>query len=611
MDTRTSPHRLRIDALREAMSAAGVTGLLVPSADPHLSEYLPARWQARQWLSGFTGSMGTLALTLERAALFADSRYWVQAEAELAGSGIELVRIATGGSTAHVDWLAAQVPSGQVVAVDGAVLGLAAAQGLRAALERAGVRLRTDIDVVDRAWPGRPGLPTAPVYEHRAPHAPVARAAKLQAVREAMQRHGASHHLVSTVDDIAWITNLRGADVHYNPVFLAHLLVGTQRATLFVAEGKVDAALATTLAADGVDLAPYAEAGAALAALPAGATLLVDPKRVTLGLRERVPAGARVVEAINPSTLAKSRKTADEAAHIRETMIEDGVAMCEFYAWFEAELARRAAGAAGLPPLTELTVDEHLSAARARRPGFVGLSFPVIAGFAANGAMPHYRASPDSHATIAGDGLLLIDSGGQYLGGTTDITRVWPIGTPSAAMKRDYTLVLKGTMALSRTRFPRGTPGPMLDAIARAPLWEQGLEFGHGTGHGVGYFLAVHEGPQSISKAVPDASMAMEPGMITSIEPGVYRPGQWGVRIENLVMNVPARTPEGDTFAEMLEFETLTLCPIDTRCIERSLLRADEVAWLDAYHATVRERLAPRLDGAALAWLLGRTQALA
>ena len=610
MDTRTSPHRLRIDALREAMAAAGVTGLLVPSADPHLSEYLPARWQARQWLSGFTGSMGTLALTLERAALFADSRYWVQAEAELAGSGIELVRIATGGSTAHVDWLAAQVPAEQVVAVDGAVLGLAAAQGLRAALERAGVRLRTDLDVIDRAWPGRPGLPTAPVYEHRAPHAPVARAAKLQAVREAMQRQGASHHLASTVDDIAWITNLRGADVHYNPVFLAHLLVGPQRATLFVAEGKIDAALAAALAADGVDLAPYAEAGAALAALPAGAVLLVDPKRVTLGLRERVPAGTRVVEAINPSTLAKSRKTADEAAHIRETMIEDGVAMCEFYAWFEAELARRAAGATGLTPLTELTVDEHLSAARARRPGFVGLSFPVIAGFAANGAMPHYRASPDSHATIAGDGLLLIDSGGQYLGGTTDITRVWPIGTPSAAMKRDYTLVLKGTMALSRTRFPRGTPGPMLDAIARAPLWEQGLEFGHGTGHGVGYFLAVHEGPQSISKAVPDASMAMEPGMITSIEPGVYRPGQWGVRIENLVMNVQARTPEGDTFAEMLEFETLTLCPIDTRCIERSLLRADEVAWLDAYHATVRERLAPRLGGAALAWLLERTQAL-
>jgi Xaa-Pro aminopeptidase len=260
--------------------------------------------------------------------------------------------------------------------------------------------------------------------------------------------------------------------------------------------------------------------------------------------------------------------------------------------------------------MTELTVDEQLSAARARRAGFVGLSFPVIAGFAANGAMPHYRATPDSHAAITGDGLLLIDSGGQYLGGTTDITRVWPIGQVSPAMKRDYTLVLKGTMALSRARFPRGTPGPMLDAIARAPLWAEGVEFGHGTGHGVGYFLAVHEGPQSISKAVVNPDMGMEPGMITSIEPGVYRPGQWGVRIENLVLNVAAEVPEGSAFGEFLEFETLTLCPIDTRCIDRSLLRADEVAWLNRYHATVRERLSPRVQGAALDWLHARTQAI-
>jgi Xaa-Pro aminopeptidase len=253
-----------------------------------------------------------------------------------------------------------------------------------------------------------------------------------------------------------------------------------------------------------------------------------------------------------------------------------------------------------------------LSAARARRPGFVGLSFPVIAGFNANGAMPHYRAEPGSEALIAGDGLLLIDSGGQYLGGTTDITRVWPVGQVSAAMKRDYTLVLKGTLGLSRAVFPRGTLSPMLDALARAPLWAQGLDFGHGTGHGVGYFLNVHEGPQSISKAIPEAAMAMEPGMITSVEPGVYRDGQWGVRIENLVLNVPARTPEdgpqGNPFGEMLAFETLTLCPIDTRCIERSLLRDDEIDWLNGYHATVRERLAPRCQGDALAWLLTRTE---
>jgi Xaa-Pro aminopeptidase len=449
------------------------------------------------------------------------------------------------------------------------------------------------------------------VYEHLAPHAPRPRAAKLAQVREAMARHGATHHFVSTVDDIAWITNLRGSDVSYNPVFLAHLLIDAQRATLFVAEGKVDAALAARLAADGVTLAPYAQAGSGLAGLSATHTLLLDPKRVTFGLREHVPSAVRVVEAVNPSTLLKSRKTPEEAVHIREAMRQDGAAMCEFYAWFEAALARQRAGEPGALRLTELTVDEHLSAARARRPGFVGLSFPVIAGFNANGAMPHYRASPESFAAIEGDGLLLIDSGGQYLGGTTDITRVWPIGTPTAAMKRDYTLVLKGTMNLSRTRFPRGTLSPMLDALARAPMWQEGLEFGHGTGHGVGYFLNVHEGPQSISKAIPDATMAMEPGMITSIEPGVYRPGQWGVRIENLVMNVPAQTPEGSTFAEMLEFETLTLCPIDTRCIDRSLLREDEVAWLNAYHAVVRERLAPLVSGAALAWLMERTEPLA
>ena len=611
MDTRTSPYRLRVDRLRDELQRLDVHALLVPSADPHLSEYLPERWQARQWLSGFTGSMGTLVVTVDEAAVFADSRYWVQAEAELAGSGIELVKIPSGNSAMHLDWLASHVPSGRTVAVDGQVLGLAAAQALKTTLDRASVSLRTDLDPVDAIWPERPGLPPQPVYEHLAPHAPLPRAAKLAQVRDAMARHGATQHFVSTVDDIAWITNLRGSDVSYNPVFLAHLLIDAQQATLFVAEGKVDSSLAERLAADGVRLAPYAQAGAALAALPAGQVLLLDPKRVTFGLREHVPVTVRVVEAINPSTLFKSRKTAGEAVHIREAMRQDGAAMCEFYAWFEAALARQRAGTPGALRLTELAVDEHLSGARARRPGFVGLSFPVIAGFNANGAMPHYRATPDAFAAIEGDGLLLIDSGGQYLGGTTDITRVWPIGEPTAAMKRDYTLVLKGTMNLSRARFPRGTLSPMLDALARAPMWQEGLEFGHGTGHGVGYFLNVHEGPQSISKAIPDASMAMEPGMITSVEPGVYRPGQWGVRIENLVMNVAAHTAEGATFAEMLEFETLTLCPIDTRCIERSLLRDDEVAWLNAYHARVRTELSPLVSGEALAWLLTRTEALA
>jgi Xaa-Pro aminopeptidase len=604
MDTRTSPIRLRISQLRDVMAQEGVNALLVPSSDPHISEYLPGRWQGRQWLSGFTGSMGTLVVTAGEAMVFADSRYWVQAQAELEGTGVTLMKIASGTSPAHVDWLAAQVLRGGTVAVDGQVLGLGAAQLLQSALAKAGVKLRTDIDLLEAIWPDRPALPAAPIYEHVAPQAPLARAEKLAAVRQAMAQQGATHHFASTVDDIAWITNLRGSDVSYNPVFLAHLLLTQTGGTLFVGAGKVPADVAAQLKHDGLLLAPYDHAAAELAKLTTSDTLLLDPKRVTLAFRQQVGAGCTVVEAINPSTLQKSRKTAEEAAFVREAMTEDGAAMCEFYAWFEAALARG-------DTLTELSVDEHLSAARARRKNFMGLSFPVIAGFAANGAMPHYRATPESHAVIqvkkdAGS-LLLIDSGGQYLGGTTDITRVWPIGTISAEMKRDYTLVLKGTMNLSRARFPRGTLSPMLDSLARAPLWAHGIEFGHGTGHGVGYFLNVHEGPQSISKTLPDAHMAMEPGMITSIEPGVYRPGKWGVRIENLVLNVPAALDS--EFGEFLEFETLTLCPIDTRLIDRALMRTDEIAWLNAYHASVRERLSPLVEGPALEWLMDRTEA--
>ena len=599
-----SPIPARLAALRQALVRHDLAAVLVPSSDPHLSEYLPERWQGRVHFSGFTGSMGTLVVTRDRAAVFADSRYWTQAEAELAGTTVELVKIPTGAATHHIDWLTATLSSGQTLAVDAAVLGLAAAQMLAGALQRHGIGLRTDLDLMAEAWPERPGLPAAPVREHLAPHAAVPRAERLAAVRAGLARHRASHHLVSTVDDIAWITSLRGADVDYNPVFLAHLLIGPQRATLFVAAGKVDEALAARLAADGIDLADYAEAAPALAALPADAVLLVDPKRITLGLREAVPAVVQVVEAINPSTLAKSRKTPAEAAFIREAMEKDGAAMCRFYAWLEAALGREA--------ISELTIDERLTAERAREDGFVSLSFPTIAGFNANGAMPHYRATPESFAEIStpdglvAEGLLLIDSGAQYLGGTTDITRVWPIGTPSAAQKADFTRVLKGTMALSRARFPAGTLSPHLDALARAPLWEAGLDFGHGTGHGVGYFLNVHEGPQSISRAMPDASMAMQPGMITSIEPGLYRDGRWGIRIENLVLNVSVGEP--DEFGEYLAFETLTLCPIDSRCLELSLLRADERQWLNDYHAEVRRRLAPRLDGAALDWLLRRTE---
>ncbi len=609
MDTRTSTVRQHVADLQAQLHHHQLDAVLVPSSDPHLSEYLPARWQGRERFSGFTGSMGTLVVLTDRAVVFADSRYWVQAEAELHGTGVALEKIATGDANAHVAWLARQLPRGATLAVDGSVLALAAAQQLKTVLSAQGVQVRTDLDLLDGAWAGRPALPTAAVYEHLAPHAPTPRTSKLEQVRRAMAQHGATHHFISTVDDIAWLTNLRGADVNYNPVFIAHLLVERlaehERATVFTSEGKIDAALAQALAADGVTVAPYAQAAAALGELPPDSTLLVDPRRITLAFRQAVPAHVAVVEAINPSTLAKSRKTDAEAAFVREAMERDGAAMCAFYAWFETALGREA--------ISELTIDERLSAQRQAQPDFVSLSFPTIAGFNGNGAMPHYRATPASHAQIssatglAAQGLLLIDSGAQYLGGTTDITRVWPIGQTTPAQRRDFTLVLKGMIALSRMRFPRGTLSPMLDAIARAPLWDQRLDYGHGTGHGVGYFLNVHEGPQSISRALAEPHMAMQPGMITSNEPGLYRPGQWGVRIENLLLNVPDETSE---FGEFLVFETLTLCPIDTRCLDRSLLRDDELAWLNAYHAEVLRRLRPHVNGEARAWLETRSAAL-
>ena len=593
----------RIQLLRDAMKRHNVDACLIPSADPHLSEYLPGRWKGREWLSGFTGSVANLIITADFAGLWADSRYWSQAEAELAGTEIVLMKTPTGSSLLHLEWLSNNLAAGQTLAVDAAVLGLATARALEQALVKGGSKLRTDLDVLGDIWSERPGLPMAEIYQHDAAHAPLTRAAKLDQLRLAMQQQGAGWHFISTLDDVAYLFNLRGADVNFNPVFLAHALIGPQQVTLFVADGKVPAPLRDLLLQDGVALAPYAQATAALASLPADAVLLLDPRRVTLGLRQAVAVTAKVVEAINPTTFAKSRKSAEEVAHVRAAMEQDGAALCEFFSWLEQAIAKREQEA-----VTELMVDIHITAARARRPGFVSPSFATIAGFNANGAMPHYKATAEAHATISGDGLLLIDSGGQYVGGTTDITRMVPVGQPSAAQKRDCTLVLKGVIALSSAQFPRSVKSPMLDAIARAPIWAAGIDYGHGTGHGVGYFLNVHEGPQVISNsAAPEAHTAMEAGMITSIEPGIYRPGRWGVRIENLVLNQEAESTE---FGDYLRFETLTLCPIDTRCLDASLLRSDEIDWLNAYHAQVRERLTPHVRGDALQWLEERTRPL-
>ncbi len=589
----------RITQLRSAMAANHVHACLIPSADPHLSEYLPERWQGRAYFSGFDGSVGTLIVTADFAGLWVDSRYWEQAEFQLQGTGIELMKINTAAATNHLQWLSKTLKTGQSLAVDGQVLGLAAARQLQATLAQVGAELRSDLDLLQEVWADRPGLPGAPVYQHEAPFAVSSRAEKLAQVRTQMQQAGCGYHFISTVDDIAWLLNLRGADVNYNPVFIAHCLLSAEQVSLFTGLNKIPADLQKTLADDGVKVYAYEETAAHLAALDTSQKIWLDPRRVTYGLKQALPAEISVHEAINPSVFLKSRKSEQEIAFVREAMEQDGAALCEFFAWFEANVNRSA--------ITELTIDEQICAARARQPHFVSPSFGTIAGFNANGALPHYRATPEHHAKIEGNGLLLIDSGGQYLNGTTDITRVVAVGQVSAEQQRDFTLVLKGMINLSRARFPRGTPSPMLDSLARAPIWAESINFGHGTGHGVGYFMNVHEGPQSISGALAEAHTAMEPGMITSNEPGIYRSGKWGVRIENLLAN---RTAAAAEFGEFLEFETLTLCPIDVRCIDLALLRDDEKSWLNDYHQTVRQRLQNRVSGAALAWLLQTTQAI-
>ncbi|MDF3981354.1 aminopeptidase P family protein [Luteibacter sp. PPL201] len=592
--TPPSPIPARLQALRAAMAREGVTAVIVPSADPHLSEYLPPRWQAREWFSGFTGSAGTLVVTATGGGLWTDSRYFAQAETELAGSGLPLMKLNVPHTPEHVAWLVERLGDGDVVAVAGDSLSLAGAESLTERLRPTGARLRTDLDLPHAAWAERPARPQSAIYAHPGPFASVGRDEKLGHVRQAMTRAGATHHLLSSLDDIAWLTNLRGADVDYNPVFLAHLLVATDQATLFVDATRIPAEVKAALAADGIAIADYGTAASALAALPDDAVLMIDPARVVVSVMEGLPEAVKRLHAAAPSTARKARKTAGELDHIREVMRRDGAALARAFRRIEMGLA---AGEA----LSELDVDTFLREARAAQAGFVGESFSTIAGYQANGALPHYRATEAGFSPLAAQGLLLVDSGGQYLGGTTDITRVLALGPVTDEQRRDATLVLKGMIALSRARFPAGASGPQLDALARAPLWAAGMDFGHGTGHGVGYFLNVHEGPHGIRPPRAGGDLVpLETGMITSIEPGLYKPGRHGIRHENLAVVVQADTTE---FGEFMAFETLTLCPFDRRALDPRLLEPSERAWLDDYHATVRAALSPLLGGDDRAWL--------
>ena len=590
----------KLSALRQIMREHNLDAWIIPSADPHLSEYLPEHWQARVYFSGFTGSVGTLVVTADKAGLWADSRYWEQAAHQLQGSGIELQKV--GEVAPYTDWLAAELPDGAAAGAAADMLSLTAKRQLETAFAAKNIRLDVSRDIADAVWTGRPALPQETVFPHDAAFVSETAAAKLARVRAAMKEQGAAWHLISSLDDTAWLTNLRGSDVPYNPVFLSYLLIGTDSAVLFVDEAKLNPASRALLAEAGIATAPYAAVREALAGISDG--LLVNPDKTAVSTLQLMPSENRLIENINPSTLFKSVKSAADLDHVREAMRQDGAALCGFFAEFERNLADGTA-------MNELDIDTMLHKYRSARPNFVSLSFNTIAGYNTNGALPHYAATPEAFSDITGSGLLLIDSGAQYLGGTTDITRVVPVGETTPEQKRDYTLVLKAHIALAETVFPENIGSTLLDAICRKPLWQEQCNYGHGTGHGVGYFLNVHEGPQIISYLTPaNPNQTMKAGMITSNEPGLYRPGKWGIRIENLVASLPVASPQETEFGKFLHFETLTLCPIDTRPIDFGLLTKAEVRWLNAYHADVREKLLPLVDGAARDWLILRTEAV-
>ncbi|SJN31648.1 aminopeptidase P family protein [Psychrobacter sp. JB385] len=597
----------RIETLRQTLIAQDLTAIIVPSADPHLSEYLPEYWQARLWLSGFTGSVGTLVVTADFAGLWTDSRYWVHAADQLQGTGISLEKLAPGQPN-HIDWLAEHLVEGDSVAVDGNVLSIAEQDRLLNAFDAHEITLITERDVLAEIWEDRPALPDAALYAHDASFVAQSATDKLAAVRAGMAEAGATHHLLSSLDDIAWLTNLRGADVDYNPVFLAHMLISEDNATLFVENSKVSTEIANHLDTSGITLAAYESVQEALGTLTPEDSLLLDPNKVAVGTLSKMADDVGFIEQMAPSTLLKSVKSDSDIDHVREAMRQDGAALCEFFATFEQRLD------AG-ERLSELDVDSMLIEVRSQQPHYVSPSFPTIAGFNENGALPHYRATPEKFSYLdvneGEGGLLLIDSGAQYQNGTTDITRVVGIGAVNAEHKRDFTTVLKAHIALARAHFPDGIASPLIDAICRAPLWQAQMDYGHGTGHGVGYFLNVHEGPQVIAySASTPKERAMKVGMISSNEPGLYREGKWGIRIENLVINTPVANPTETEFGDFLHFETITYCPIDTRLIEPSLLDQVETDWLNQYHRQVFAELKDRVDGAALEWLTERTQAI-
>lgn len=582
----------KISALRRAMERLGVDGVYIPSGDPHRTEYLPAHWRARAWLSGFTGSAGTLCVTRDEAALWTDGRYFIQAARQLEGTGIQLMRMRQPGVPTVESWLAGHLPQGGTLALDGLCTGVAQARKLQEACEPAQIRL-SSLDLVAEVWKqDRPPVPATTVWMLPDETAGLSAAQKQQELRKQLAGMGCNAILLSRLDCVAWLTNLRADDVEYTPFAIAYCLVEQEKTTLFTDTRRIPAETAERCAREGLTLRPYEAVEEGLRALPEGTVLLCDPQETSWKMAHLLAghSGVRTVWETDPVMLMKAVRNEMELAASHRAHQLDGAAMVRF----ERELRRRMENGEGW---TEGAAAGYLLALRRRAAECLGESFETIAAYGPNAAMMHYAPGQDGGAPLAARGFLLVDSGGQYTCGTTDITRTYALGPLSEEERRAYTLVLKAHIAMSRAVFPRGRSGSEIDALARVELWRYGLDYRCGTGHGVGFVGVIHEGPQGLSQ---DNRAPFAPGMMVTVEPGVYQEGQYGVRIENEVLCVPAQQTE---YGEFLRFEAATYCPIDTRPLCMEMLTAEERSWLNRYHEQVCLELRELLTQEEYAWL--------
>lgn len=585
----------RLAALREVMRRESIDAFIFPSTDPHNGEYVPAHWEGRKWISGFDGSAGTAVVTMDKAALWTDSRYFIAAEEQLQGTEFKLMKERVEGSPTISQWLGMSLAhiNGAVVGLDGYVNAANEVRGLAEELRRqGGITIRTNFDPLDIIWKDRPEIPLNTVVQHPLEYSGETAESKLQRIRTAVKRSGAEALLVTALDDIAWTLNLRGSDVHCNPVAVAYLLIDVEKTILYINKVKLAPSAADALKAAGVVVEDYGNVVEGLRHFD-GYNILLDPNQVNYALFSAVSA-KKVVEAASPVPYLKCVKNEAEISGFHSAMLRDGVAMVKFLHWLKP--AVEAGGQ------TELTVEKKLTSLRAEQPLFKGVSFDTIAAYQEHGAIVHYEATPETDVELKPRGFLLLDSGAQYLDGTTDITRTIPLGPVTEEQKKVYTLVLKGHIQLELCKFPNHASGTQLDVLARQAMWKEGLNYMHGTGHGVGSYLNVHEGPHQIRMEWKPAPL--QAGMTVTDEPGLYLAGKFGVRIENTLIVKDFIETE---FGKFLQFESLTLCPIDLDCADLDMLTAEEKQWLNDYHKMVFEKLSPLLNDEEKEWLKTNT----